>query len=162
MEDQEWLLKLSRRVGIAIYILASFILTLYALGMIFTSGFQIYQSLKTGHSLLDSMLDGVSLLVISIAVLDVGKYFFEEEVYRSRELRTAKEARRTLTKFLVIILIAILLEILVYIFESGTEHMAMLLYPAILLFAASFLVIALGIYQRLSIFTEKEDLDDSR
>ena len=159
MEDKQWILKVTRRVGTVIYVVASIVLTIYAICMIITSFYQIYDSFKSGHSLVDSMLDGVSLLVISIAILDVGKYFFEEEVLRSRELRAPREARRTLTKFLVIIIIAVLLETLVYIFEAGKENMHLLVYPAILLFAATFLIVGLGLFQRLSIQTEKEDID---
>ncbi len=48
-----------------------------------------------------------------------------------------------------------------FIFESGTEYIGLFLYPAVLLFATSFLVIALGTYQRLSILTEKDDWDES-
>lgn len=160
MDDQTALVKVSRRVAIAIYIVASLLLALYAVGTIATSAYQIYHSLYTGHSLVDSMLDGVSLLVISVAVLDVAKYFFEEEVFRSRELRAPREARRTLTKFLVIIVIAVLLETLLYVFEAGTERMDLLVYPAILLFATTFLIVGLGLFQRLSVQTEREDYKD--
>ena len=94
-------------------------------------------------------------IIISIAVLDVAKYLVEEEVLRNKELRLPSEARKTITKIFVIISIAAGMEGLVYIFKSGTKDLALLIYPAILIFLSSLSIVCLGIYQKLSISVEK-------
>lgn len=42
------------------------------------------------------------------------------------------------------------LEALVFIFDAGKKDITMLIYPTFLLIAAVFLVISLGVYQKLS------------
>lgn len=81
----------------------------------------------------------------------------EEEVFMSKELRDPREARRTLTKIIVIITIAVSIEGLVYIFKAGTENMALLIYPAGLLFVSAILIVSLGVYQKLSATIEQEE-----
>ncbi|PLY09179.1 MAG: hypothetical protein C0626_09230 [Arcobacter sp.] len=96
------------------------------------------------------MLQSVSTTIISIAILDIAKYFIEEEVFRNKELREVKEARRTLTKIMTIIAIAVSVEGLVYIFKAGTKDVTLLIYPSALILTAIFAIIGLGIYQKLT------------
>ena len=97
------------------------------------------------------------MIVISLAVLDVSKYLLEEEVLRDRELRSALEARRTLTKFMVIICIAVSLEAVVYISVAGKEGIQNLVYPSILLLSAVAVMVGLGAYQKMSSTIEIKD-----
>jgi len=106
-----------------------------------------------------SALSGIGYVVVSIAVFDVAKYLFEEEVVRGRELRVASEARRSLTRFISTIAIAVFLEALVTIFRVTQESVDELLYPTALLVAAILLVLGLGVYQRLSLAVEGREQD---
>jgi hypothetical protein len=103
-----------------------------------------------------SALNGIGYVVVSIAVFDVAKYLIEEEVVRGRELRVASEARRSLTRFISTIAIAVFLEALVTIFRVTQEDVDELLYPTALLVAAILLVLGLGVYQRLSVTVERQ------
>jgi hypothetical protein len=103
-----------------------------------------------------SALSGIGYVVVSIAVYDVAKYLIEEEVVRGRELRVASEARRSLTRFISTIAIAVFLEALVTIFRVAQENVTDLLYPTFLLIAAILLVLGLGVYQRLSVTVERQ------
>jgi hypothetical protein len=103
-----------------------------------------------------SALSGIGYVVVSIAVFDVAKYLIEEEVVRGRELRVASEARRSLTRFISTIAIAVFLEALVVIFRVAQEDVTNLGYPTFLLIAAILLVLGLGVYQRLSVTVEKQ------
>ncbi|WP_199170587.1 hypothetical protein [Caulobacter sp. FWC2] len=58
----------------------------------------------------DAVLDGLGYIIIAIAVFDVAKYLFDEEVRRDSDKRSAAEVRRSLTKFLSTIVIALFLE----------------------------------------------------
>jgi hypothetical protein len=91
-----------------------------------------------------------------MAVFDVAKYFFEEEVIRGREMRNAAEARRSLTKFISTISIAVFIEGLVLVFRVSKESISDILYPTALLITAIVIVVGLGGYQRLSAEVEQK------
>lgn len=103
-----------------------------------------------------SALTGIGYVVVSIAVFDVAKYLIEEEVVRGREMRAAGEARRSLTRFISTIAIAVFLEALVTVFRVSQKDVTQLIYPTMLFIAAILLVVGLGIYQRLSAEVEQQ------
>jgi hypothetical protein len=108
------------------------------------------------ESLDDVLLNTVGYLIVAIALFDVAKYFFEEEVPAEREKRSAADTRRGLTKFVSTIIIAIFLEALVLTFKLIREDVAQLVYPALLFAAACATMISLGVFQRLSAAVERE------
>lgn len=108
-----------------------------------------------GNERLDlAVLDAIGYIVISIAVFDVAKYLIEEEVVRPREMREAGETRQRLTRFIATIFIAIMLEAIVTIFKTTRSDVSQLVYPALLIATAVFLLVGLGAYQRLSAVVE--------
>ncbi|MNT77969.1 hypothetical protein D3C72_2171490 [compost metagenome] len=90
----------------------------------------------------------------------MAKYLFEDEVRRGSERRSAAEARRSLTKFLSTIIIAVFLEALVVVFKTAREDVALLVYPTALLIAAVLVLVGLGAYQRFSATVEEKVGDD--
>lgn len=108
-----------------------------------------------GNDVGDAALTGIGYVVVSVATFEISKYLIEEEVVRGREMRVASEARRSLTRFVSTIAIAIFLEALVTIFRVSKENVPHLLYPSALLVAAILLVVGLGVYQRLSASVEE-------
>jgi hypothetical protein len=127
----------------------SFALVIYGVVEIFTAG------LSSWNDAGGAMLSAIGYVVIAMAVFDVAKYFIEEEVIRSREMRSASEARRSLTKFVSTIAIAVFIEGLVIVFQASKKSLPEMLYPTALLFTAIVIVIGLGIYQRLSADVEE-------
>jgi len=107
-----------------------------------------------------TILATIGYVVIAMAVFDVAKYFIEEEVIRGRELREAAEARRSLTKFVSTIAIAVFIEGLVITFQASKDDLPTMLYPTALLLTAILIVVGLGVFQRLSADVEKK-LDNS-
>lgn len=106
-----------------------------------------------------ALLNAVGYVVIAIAVFDVSKYLLEEEVLRGRELRDAAEARRSLTKFISTIAIAVFLEALVMVFQVGKKQVSDMLYPTLLLLAGILMIVGLGVFQRLSVTAEQGKRD---
>ncbi len=78
-----------------------------------------------------TLLEAVGYTIISIAVFDVAEYLFEEETVRSSEMRHAGEARRSMTKFISTIAIAVFLKALVSVFEASKEDVRLMLYPTL-------------------------------
>ena len=105
----------------------------------------------------DALLGAIGYVVIAVAVFDVAKYFFEEEVIRGREMRIASEARRSLTKFISTISIAVFIEGLVTVVRVSKQDVDKMFYPTLLLLTAIVIVIGLGLYQRLSVAIEQQD-----
>ena len=103
-----------------------------------------------------SILAAIGYVVIAVAVFDVAKYFIEEEVIRGRELREAAEARRSLTKFVSTIAIAVFIEGLVTTFQASKDDIPTMLYPTALLLTAILIVVGLGVFQRLSAEVENK------
>jgi hypothetical protein len=103
-----------------------------------------------------TILAAIGYVVIAMAVFDVAKYFVEEEVIRGRELREASEARRSLTKFVSTIAIAVFIEGLVITFQASKDDLPTMLYPTALLLTAILIVVGLGVFQRLSADVEKK------
>ena len=94
--------------------------------------------------------------MIAVAVFDVAKYFVEEEVIRGREMRLASEARRSLTKFVSTIAIAVFIEALVMVFRQGSQDVALILYPVAVLITGVLIILGLGVYQSLSADVERQ------
>ncbi|CAM5189391.1 hypothetical protein ARD30_15965 [Bosea thiooxidans] len=104
----------------------------------------------TGEGALDTMLDAIGLVIIAVAVADVGKFLFEEEVVADREMRRPAEARGSLTKFMSIMIVALSLESLVLIAKTSRETMGNLVYPGLLMLLAVLTLVGLGLFQKLS------------
>lgn len=103
-----------------------------------------------------ALLESIGYVVIAVAVFDVAKYFIEEEVIRGREMRLPSEARRSLTKFVSTIAIAVFIEGLVMVFRQGGQDIALILYPVAILCTAILIILGLGLYQRLSADVEQQ------
>jgi branched-subunit amino acid ABC-type transport system permease component len=130
---------------------------LLAAGLIVYAGFQLVSVFSTPESSVGKqLLDSVGYTVIAVAVFEVAKYIFEEEVLNPTETRHVGEARRSMTKFVTTIAIAIFLEAIVAIFQSSKEaSLHQMIYPTALLFGGVALIVGLGAYQRLSAAAEK-------
>lgn len=159
MTDPIRIVEVSMRVAFACIalVLALFALTLSVYGI----GQSVY-ALIHWQDFGAVILRGVGYIVISIAVFEVAKYLIEEEVMRGREMRSPAEARRSLTKFISTISIAVFLEGLVTVFRVSHENVTQLIYPALVLIVAISLILGLGLFQRLSAGVEAQVGDDRR
>ena len=140
-----------------VYAVVAFMLVGISLLIMYWSVWNIAADFTIYEDLIGNILQSVGAIVISIAIIDVAKYLFEEEIIRSKELRSPAEARKTLTKIFVIISIALSLEGLVYIFKAGAKDIRLLPYPALLIITAVLSMVGLGVYQKLSLRVEKEN-----
>src|SRR6185436_20833003 len=130
---------------------ASIVLMAMSFGLVIYGGIEVAVGIGTSRE--DgstALLSAIGYVVIAMAVFDVAKYFVEEEVIRGREMRNATEARRSLTKFVSTIAIAVFIEALVLVFRQGGQDVALILYPAAILVTGILIILGLGVYQRLS------------
>jgi hypothetical protein len=153
MDDPVRIFEAGSRIAFTVVavVLALFALTMSAYGI-----GQTFYALFYWADFGGTLLRGVGYIVIAIAVFEVAKYLIEEEVVRGREMRSPGEARRSLTKFISTISIAVFLEGLVTVFRVSHDNVTELIYPAALLLTAMVMVIGLGIFQRLSAQVEQQ------
>ena len=97
-----------------------------------------------------AVVEAISLVVIAFAVTALSKYIAEEEIDGRRELASPRDARRALTKFITIIIVAFSLEALVMVFEASRGNVATAVYPMALFAVAVLALVGLGGYQWLS------------
>lgn len=145
----------------AVFAAASLLLMLLAIGLVIVGLREAAGAFtSSSDSSADAILDTLGYVIVAIAVFDVAKYLFEDEVRRGSERRSASEARRSLTKFLSTIIIALFLEGLVMVFKTAREDITQMLYPTALIVAAILVLVGLGVFQRLSATVEEKVGDD--
>lgn len=142
----------------AVFFLMGITFMVVALVIIGVSAWKLFELPCEKCDLLQELLSFVGFLIIAVAIFDVGLYLLEEQALKERKLRTPGEIRQSLTKFMVIIVIAVSLESLINVLKASTSDMRLLTYPSILLFVAVLLMVGLGLYQRFSNLAEKEKL----
>jgi hypothetical protein len=139
-----------------LYLLAAAALLVLSLTLIVNAMWPVVRDILSADSaLISASLRSIGMVVIGIAVFDVAKFLVEEEVLRNRELRSSREARQSLTKFMSIIVIATSLEGLVMVFEVDKERIERLLYPIMLLGMSVLALVGLSIFQWLSRTSEE-------
>jgi len=145
----------------AIFAAASLLLLLAAMSLVALGVNEAIAGLRNpDQSGAEAVLDVLGYIIVAIAVFDVAKYLFEDEVRRGEEKRSAAEARRSLTKFLSTIVIALFLEALVVVFKTARTDVSQLVYPTMLLGAAVLVLVGLGAYQRFSAAVEEKVGED--
>ena len=152
--DPSRIIELLSRVAFAC---ASLVLMAMSFGLVIYGGVEVIAGLaKSWADGGAALLAAIGYVVIAVAVFDVAKYFVEEEVIRGREMRNLAEARRSLTKFISTISIAVFIEGLVLVFRVSKDNVVEMLYPTALLVTAILIVVGLGVYQRLSADVEQK------
>jgi hypothetical protein len=103
------------------------------------------------------VLEGLSLLVVSVAALELGQTLLEEEVQRRAQMSAPTRVRRFLSRFMVVLVVSLSIETLVTVFRFGQEAPEFLPYAAATGIAAAALLVGWGIFIRLN--RAAEDLE---
>jgi hypothetical protein len=143
------------------FLVATISLIVIAFILLGTAAYNIIADLTDPEELSVSALGSVGLLIIGFAIVETSKFIAEEELFTDRELRSYSESRRSLTKFVTIIVIAASLEGLVMIFRASRTEVSDSYYGVMILFAAMFALVALGLYQWLSsrVVTDEQEAE---
>jgi hypothetical protein len=149
------MLRLTDIVTKCVFAFGGIVLMLIAIALMIYAPVTLVRAFMDTEGLDAELFRSIGYLIVAIAVFDVAKYIFEEEVLSNDERRNAAETRRSLTKFGSTIVIAVLLESLVMTFEIAREEPGDLIYPIFLMLAGTVLFIGIGVFQRLSAATER-------
>ena len=144
------------RLGSAFYYLVSAVLMVFALILVATGPVTLVRAVIAGEPFVVAIVNSLAYLILSLAVFDVARYVYDEEVRRGREMRKASETRRSITKFITVIIIAVLMDALVALSKAGQGEMQLLVYPVVLIGGGVALLLSLGVFQRLSATVEEK------
>ena len=95
---------------------------------------------------INEMFKATILLTLSLAIFDLVKAIFEEEVLGKEKKQGAGEGHQTMIRFLGSIIIALSIEALMLVFKFALTDPAQLEYAVYLITAVSFLLVSLSIY----------------
>jgi len=74
----------------------------------------------------NAVLESIGLLTIAVVALELGQTILEEEVQREVQVSSPTRVRRFLSRFMVVIVVALSIETLVAVFEIAHEDVSRL------------------------------------
>src|SRR5215213_4291065 len=98
----------------------------------------------------NSILESIGLLTIAVVALELGQTILEEEVQRQAQISAPTRVRRFLSRFMVVVVVALSIESLVAVFEQAHEDVSRLPQVAFIAAAAAVLLIAWAVFIRLN------------
>jgi hypothetical protein len=101
------------------------------------------------------VIESIGLIAIAVVALQISQTIAEEEVIREAHVSAPTRVRRFLSRFTVVIVVALAIEGLVATFKALHENMAQLPYAAALLVATATLLAGWGVFVRLNGFAEQ-------
>jgi Ni/Fe-hydrogenase subunit HybB-like protein len=96
------------------------------------------------------IIEAVGLLAAAVVALQIAETIFEEEVIRDADISAPTRVRRFLSRFFVVIIVALAIEGLVATFRALHEDPSQLLYAAAILVSVGFLLAAWGLFVHLN------------
>jgi hypothetical protein len=96
------------------------------------------------------IIEAVGLLAAAVVALQISQTIAEEEVIRDAHISAPTRVRRFLSRFFVVVVVALVIEGLVATFKAIHEDMRMLAYAAALIFSAATLLAGWGVFIKLN------------
>jgi len=134
----------------AVYAVIGVMLVLIACLLLYYGGRDMYSVV---HNHIDEpikIFGAVILVTLGLAIFDLGKTILEEEVFLHKDIHHEGSMRRTISRFMSAIVIAVSIESLLLMFKSllgGEDHLNS---AVLMLFAAVSMLVGLGIYLKLT------------
>jgi len=131
------------------YIYAAFTLALFFVALLlFIKGVYSFFELGIDFYEIDikNVFESTILLTLSLAIFDLVKAMFEEEVLGEHHKSAGDDIHKTMVRFLGSIIIALAIEALMLVFKFALTDSSKLLYAVYLILAITALLIGLSIY----------------
>jgi hypothetical protein len=107
------------------------------------------------QSAAQGIIEAVGLLAAAVVALQISQTIAEEEVVRGAHISAPTRVRRFLSRFFVVVVVALAIEGLVATFKAIHEDLNQLLYAGILLFASATLLASWGVFIRFNRYAEE-------
>ena len=153
-QKQSKLLKAGLKFFPAAQCVVGVLFALCGIALIVLSGIQLWGGIAPGElattARLDSVLEGLAVMTVALAALELGQTIIEEEVQREVHMSAPTRVRRFLSRFMVVLVVALTIEALVLVFRYSHEAPENMAYAAIVAFAAAALMVAWGVFIHLN------------
>jgi hypothetical protein len=152
------------KIILKIFPIGHFVISLLFIGcglaLIGLAGFELWQGIQpispfSLHQRLNAVLDSIALLTVAVAALELGQTILEEEVQREAQMSAPTRVRRFLSRFMIVLVVALSIEALVAVFQFIHQEPAHLLYAAAIGLMAAALLAAWGLFIRLNESAER-------
>jgi uncharacterized membrane protein len=104
---------------------------------------------KSGLSI-ESIFKPVIALTLGLAIFDLAKTILEQEVVFKNYSKNSMAEYKVLTKFLITIIIALLIESLMVVFKIAIDNYSLMINAVYLILGVSVLIIALALFIHLT------------
>ena len=101
------------------------------------------------------IIEAVGLLAAGVVALQIAQTIVEEEVVRDAHISGPTRVRRFLSRFLVVVVVALAIEGLVATFKAAHENPAHMIYAASIVFSAAVLLAGWAIFIRMNRYAEE-------
>jgi hypothetical protein len=133
-----------------------------ALSLIWFAALEIWHGIEPGGTLplrerFNLILEGIGLLTIAVAALELGQTILEEEVVRRAQMSAPTRVRRFVSRFMVVVIVSLAIESLVAVFQFIHDNPSYLPQAAAIGFATAALLAAWGVFVKLN--KSAEDLE---
>jgi hypothetical protein len=141
------------------YVLIALVFLVIGVTLVVFAGGELWSAIRPTaevdmHTRFVAVLEGIGLLTIAVAALELGQTILEEEVQRSSSISAPTRVRRFLSRFIVVVVVALSIECLVAVFEFIHDSPQLLPHAASVGVAAAALLAAWGVFVRLNIAAE--------
>ena len=112
-------------------------------------GVQLFETVAL-FDRLNSVLESIAVLTVAVAALELGQTILEEEVHRQAQMSAPTRVRRFLSRFMVVLVVALSIETVVLVMRVGRDAPEDLPYAASVGIATALLLAAWGLFIRLN------------
>jgi hypothetical protein len=131
-----------------LFLLAGFALIALAAVQLW-QGIQLFESAPLLPRL-NAVLESIAVLTVAVAALELGQTILEEEFHRQAQMSAPTRVRRFLSRFLMVIVVALSLETVVLVFRVSQDAPEQLPHVAWIGLTAAALLAAWGVFVRLN------------
>ena len=126
------------------YIISGFFMMFLSAVAIIYAGVDFVTNLMSARLSIDTIFKPIIATTLGLAIFDLAKTILEQEVYYKSYIKDPKIEIKTLTKFLVTILIALSIETLMVVFKIAIENYDKLINALYLMLGTSLFMVALS------------------
>jgi len=150
-------MKALTRIFSTIHALMALLFVCAALMLIVIATTQAWSAVAAGltREAAQGIIEAVGLLAAAVVALQIAQTITEEEVIRSAHISAPTRIRRFLSRFFVVIVVALAIEGLVATFRAAHEDPVQLLYASSVLLATGVLLAGWGVFIRLNRYAEE-------
>lgn len=153
---------LIERIFLLGYLMIVALFYICGMGLIVLAGIETWHALfpftpTPANERFNVLLECIGLLTIAVASLELGQTVLEEEIQRSANISAPTRVRRFLSRFLIVVVVALSVEALIGVFKFVNGKPEFLPHAASVGLAAAAILATWGLFIRMN--TEAEKLE---